>query len=536
MGGAVALVLLIACVNVANLLLVRAEKRQRELAVRFSLGARRSGLLSQFVSEGLVLATAGGALGVLAAVWGVDLLLTLYAGTLPRASEVRVDTTVLGYAVALSLLVGMSVGLVPLFRVHPDRLHEVLKDGSRGSSHRGSALGRILVAGEVGLAVLVVAGAGLLANSMWRLQQVDLGVADAERVMTFRMALPGAAYSGDGVIPAFTHELGSRLAAVPGVEAVGFVNRLPLLGGDNTTVSAFGDPSRSGDFVSERLITPGYFDAVGVPLLAGRWLEPEEYRGATRSVIINRTLARQLFGTEEAVGQRISNFMTPDGDGLVVVGVCGDIAGGRPDRPAPPAFYHPAASALAVWGSLPASQQWFVSALVKTSDDPHGRLSALRFAVASVDADLPIYDPLTLEEIARDRLGIRRFAMSIFGVFAGLALLLGAVGIYGVMSFTVAQRAPEMGMRLALGASRGSVLRMVLEHGVRMTAPGLVLGLAAALASARVLGNLLFEVSPLDPWTYGGVAALLGLVSLAATLLPALRATRADPLASIRSE
>jgi predicted permease len=430
----------------------------------------------------------------------------------------------------------MSVGLVPLFRVHPDRLHEVLKDGSRGSSHSGSALGRVLVAGEVGLAVLVVAGAGLLANSMWRLQQVDLGVADAERVMTFRMSLPGAAYSGDGAIPAFTDELGARLAAVPGVEAVGFVNRLPLLGGDNTTVSVFGDPSRSGDFVSERLITPGYFDAVGVPLLAGRWLEPEEYRGATPSVIINRTLARSLFGTEEAVGQRISNFMTPDGDGLVVVGVCGDIAGGRPDQPAPPAFYHPAASALAVWGSLPASQTWFVSALVKTSGDPHGSLSALRSAVASVDPDLPIYDPLTLDEIARDRLGIRRFAMSIFGVFAGLALLLGAVGIYGVMSFTVAQRAPEMGMRLALGASRGSVLRMVLGHGVRMTAPGLVLGLAAALASARVLGNLLFEVSPLDPWTYGGVAALLGLVSLAATLLPALRATRADPLASIRSE
>jgi predicted permease len=536
LGGAVALVLLIAVVNVANLLLVRAETRQRELAVRFSLGARRAALLSQFVSEGLVLAIIGGALGVLAALWGVDLLLALYADALPRASEVRVDAGVLGFALAVTVVVGVLVGLVPLLRVHPDRLHEVLKDGARGASHRGSTLGRVLVVGEVALAVLVVAGAGLLANSMWRLQQVDLGVADAERVMTFRMSLPGAAYDGDGAIPAFTDELGARLAALPGVEAVGFVNRLPLLGGDNTTMSVYGEPERSADFVSSRLITPGYFDAVGVPLLAGRWLGPEEYRGPTTSVVINRTLARQLFGTEEAVGRRIASFLTRDGDGLTVVGVSGDIAGGRPDRPAPPAFYYPATAALAVWGSLPASEQWFVGALVKTAGDPHGSLAAFRAAVASVDPALPIYQPATLGEIARDRLGIRRFAMSLFGVFAGLALLLGAVGIYGVMSFTVAQRAPEMGMRLALGASRGSVLRMVLAHGARMTAPGVAIGIVAALASARVLGNLLFEVSPLDPWTYGIVAAVLGLVSLGATLLPAVRATRADPLASIRSE
>lgn len=535
LSGAVALVLLIACVNVANLLLVRAETRQRELAVRFALGARRSGLLSQFVSEGLVLSLAGGVLGVVGARWGVDLLVTLYGGSLPRAGEIQVDLVVLAFALTTTLLVGVLVGLVPLFRVRPDRLNEVLKDGSRGSSGRGSRLGRMLVMGEVALAVLVVTGAGLLANSMWRLQKLDLGMPDVDRVITFRMSLPGTSYGDAATISGFTDALDARLGALPGVQAVGFVNRLPLLGGDNTHMEVYGDPERGADFVSMRFITPGYFGTTGVPLLSGRWLDASEFEGSTTSVVINETLARELFGGEDPVGQRLAGFLPPDRGGMVIVGVCGDIAGGRADRPPPPAFYVPLRTVLALWGPRSPNQQWYLSALVKSAGDPHRLAPALREAVTALDPQLPVYQVQTLQEIALDRLGVRRFAMSLFGFFAGLALLLGAVGIYGVMSFTVAHRAPEMGMRLALGASRGSVLRMVLGQGARLTAPGIVIGLVAALALARLLGNLLFEVSPLDPWTYGLVAVVLALVSLVASLLPALRATRVDPLTSIRS-
>ena len=536
LGGAVALVLLIACVNVANLLLVRAETRQRELAVRYSLGARRSGLLSMFLGEGLVLALTGGGLGVLAAYHGVDLLVALYGGTLARADQIGVNGVVLGFALAVTLLTGVLVGLVPLLRVRTDDLHAFLKDGSRGSSGRDSALGRLLVVTEVALAVVVVTGAGLLANSMWRLQAVDLGVAGPDRVMTFTMSLPAASYPDAAAIGSFVDELDAGLQALPGVQAVGFVNRLPLLGGDNTSVHVFGDPSREAHFVSVRFITQGYFAATGAPLLSGRWLDEMEYEEAVPSVVINETLARQLFGGEDALGQRIGSGYADDG--LRVVGISADIAGGRPDRPAPPAFYLPLSTVLRRFASeaRAANDYWGVSALVRTAGEPQGLVPALRASVAALDPGLPINRLRTLQDIAVERLGVRRFAMSLFGVFATLALLLGAVGIYGVMSFGVARRSRELGMRLALGASRGSVLRMVLGQGIRLTAPGVVLGLVAALGSARLLDSLLFEVSPLDPWTYALVAAVLGVVALGAAWLPARRATRVDPLVSIRGE
>lgn len=536
LGGAAALVLLIACVNVANLLLVRAERRHRELAVRYSLGARRSGLVSLFLSEGLVLGLAGGALGVAGAYGGIDLLVSLYGSTLARADAVGIDGTVLGITLATSLLVGIGVGLAPLTRVRPDELQGHLREGARGSSGRGSRLGNALVVAEVALSVVVVAGAGLLANSMWRLQQVDLGVHRADQVMTFTLSLPAAAYPTSETIAQFTDELDGRLMATPGVEAVGFVNRLPLVGGDNTTVYVWGDEERKADFTSIRSITPGYFDAVGVPLLSGRWLTEDEFRGETSSAIINQTLARQLFGSEDPLGQRI-DVRGIEG-GLVVVGVVADIAGGRPDRPAPGAFYYPMRTRLKLAASQPRSADdfWGMAALVRTAGEPEALVPALREAVAAGDPGMPLSYVRTLQDIATDRLGTRRFALSLFGVFAGLALLLGTVGIYGVMSYSVAQRAREMGVRMALGASRGSVLRLVLGESARLTVPGVILGLLGAMASARVLGSLLFEVSPLDLWTYASVAAVLALVSVAATWLPAWRATRVDPMTSMRAE
>ncbi len=287
LAGAVALVLLIACVNVANLLLVRAETRLRELAVRYTLGARRSGLISLFVSEGLVLAAVGGALGIAVAYGGVGGLLSLYGGSLPRASQIHVDGTVMAFGVALTVVVGILVGLIPLLRVREEGLSDALKEGSRGTSARPSRLGRTLVATEIALAVVVVSGAALLANSMWHLQQVDLGVSGADQVMTFTMSLPPASYPNGAAIGNFADALDARLSAVPGVRAVGLVNQLPLLGGDNTDVTVFGDETRKAHFVSVRMINAGYFEAVGVPLRAGRWLNATEGRGSTDAMIIN---------------------------------------------------------------------------------------------------------------------------------------------------------------------------------------------------------------------------------------------------------
>ncbi|MFC1660983.1 ABC transporter permease [Gemmatimonadota bacterium] len=526
LAGGVLLVLLIACVNVANLLIVRAENRHREFAIRQALGAGRARLLPHFLSEGLVLSLTGGALGMVAARWGVDVLVALYGGSLQRADQIALNGTALAFGLAVSLGVGLLVGLVPLIRTRSKDLHGSLKEGARGSSARGSRLGRGLVMAEVALAVVIVVGAGLLTNSLWRLQQVELGVEDVDRVLTFQISLPSVKYPEGPDIRGFFDPLLLDLERVSGVQAVGLVNRLPLLGGSNVTnFPVFGDPERVAHFVSMRSVTPGYFDAVGVPLLAGRWLDVSEFADENiNSILINETLSRQLFGGEDPLGKLVGPDWTEDG--LEVVGVVGDIVGGSPTRPAPPAIYYPLAT----------DTDRELSVLVKTAGDPMALLPIIQQAVKRLDPEVPIFQVRTLEEIARARLGTRRFAMSLFGVFAGLALLLGAVGIYGVMSFAVAQRARELGVRIALGASRGSVMRLVLSQGARLTFPGVIIGLLLALASGRVLGSLLFEVSALDPLTYGAVAVVLALVSMAATGVPAFRATRVDPIASIRDE
>ncbi len=544
-AGAAALVLLIACVNVANLMLVRAETRQREFAVRYSLGATRAGLLSLFLSEGLILALLGGALGVAAAYWGIDLLVALYGGALQRADEIELNGTVLGFSLAISLFVGIVVGLIPLFRTTPDNVHQSLKEGMRGSSARGSRTGRLLVVTEVALTVLIVAAAGLLINSMWRLQSIDLGVTDGDQVLTFSISLPTAKYPTASDIDRFYREVVQNLERVPGAEAVGLVNRLPLLGGDNMSVSVFENPDVDANFVSYRMVTAGYFDAAGVSLLAGRFLEDTELIDGGRSIVINQALALQLFGEGTAVGRRVTDPMFPPRvagfatDGVEVVGVIGDIVGGRAGEPAPPAYYFSFAVAinmLALQPDLAANEQIGMSALIRTAGDPIASVPAVRAAVHQVDPQVPIFDARTLADMAVDRLGTRRFAMSLFGIFAGLALLLGAVGIYGVMSYGVAQRSRELGVRMALGADRRAVLRLVFAEGTRLTVPGLAIGLLLALASGRLLSHLLYDVSRFDPATYGVVTLVLAGVCMAAAYVPARRATRVDPLTSIRNE
>jgi predicted permease len=526
LAGGVGLVLLIACVNVANLLIVRAENKHRELAVRYAMGARRTELLSHFVSDGLVLSLTGGILGVAGAYWGVDLLVALYGGSLPRADQIGLNGTVLSFALLVSLAVGLLVGLVPLVRCRPNELQASLKEGARGASAQGSRLGRLLVMAEVALAVLIVAGAGLLTNSLWRMQQVELGVSDIDRVLTFNVSLPQAKYTDAAAINEFYDRLTMEIEPVAGVQAVGVVNRLPLLGGSNlTNFPVYGDPERVSHFVSYRAVSPGYFEAIGTPLVAGRWLTASEFAdSATSSILINETLARELFRGDDPLGQLVGPEWTQGG--FLVVGVVGDIVGGSPTRPAPPAFYFPTV----------VDPDLFRSIVVKSVGNPLTLLPTLRQIVRRMDPEVPIFQVRTLEEIARARLGIGRFAQSLFGVFAALALLLGAVGIYGVMSFAVSRRAREFGVRLALGASRGSVLRLVLSQGVRLTVPGVLVGLVLALVAARLLESILFEVSPMDPLTYVAVAVVLAAVSTGASYLPANRATRLDPITSLREE
>jgi predicted permease len=525
-GFAVGLVLLIACVNVANLLIVRADSRLRDFAIRSAMGAERAALVPHFLAEGLVLSIVGGLVGLALAYVGVDALLALFGGSLPRAREIGVNGTALALGLATSLAVGVVVGLVPLLRMRPARLLEHLTDGDRGGPAQQSRLGRVLVTTEVALAVLIVCGAGLLASSVWKLQQVDLGVREPDRALTFQLSIPPAKYSNDDAIKTFWTDLETALGQLPGVEAVGLVNRLPLLGGYNVTnVYPFGDRERAAHFVSIRSVTADYLGAVGARLVAGRWLDASELADSeVRSVVINETLARQLFDGADPLGRAIE--LGQADEGFRIVGVIGDLMGGNPMQPAPPAIYY----------SRSADPRTAMSVIVRTAQAPYEALPLVRQTVEELDPQLPVYEIRTLAEIAETRIGRHRVAMSLFGIFAGLALLLGAVGIYGVMSFSVAKRSREIGVRLALGQSRGSIFGLVMRQGARLTMPGLIVGLALALASSRVLGSLLYGVSPLDPATYAAVAGVLALVSFVATYVPAHRATRVDPLVSMRSE
>jgi predicted permease len=527
LGGAVGLVLLIACVNVANLLLVRAETRQRELAVRFALGSGRGGLLPTFLSESLLIAVAGGLVGILAARWGVDLLVSLYGASLARADQIALNPPALAFGLGLAMLTGLVVGLAPVARTDGSRLQEHLREGSRASTDRGNRLKRALVVVEMAMAVLLVSGSGLLIHSFWRISHVDTGLEEPESVLTFRTSLSTARHPDRASQTAFYADLQERLRQLPGSEVVGLINRTPLNGGTNiTAVYRKDDPNLASHFVEHRWVTRDLFEAIGVPLLAGRlWTDGELQDTAITKVVINETMARQLFPEGNAPGGWVDARF--DDEGFGVIGVVADTREMGHAREAPPSMY------------LPYPGRWGPSGLlvaVRAASDPMALAPSVRQIVRELDPDLPVYSVRLLSDAIGQRLDRRRFSMSLLAVFAGLALLLGGTGIYGVISFSVAQRTREMGVRLALGASRRSVRRLVLGQALGLALPGVLVGLAASLAAGRVLGSLLFEVKVADPLTYIGVALALTAVCAAASLVPALRATRVDPVTSLRAE
>jgi putative ABC transport system permease protein len=527
--GAVGFVLLIACANVANLLLARAAGRHREIAVRSALGAWRGRIVRQLMTESLLLAFAGGLLGLLFALWGVEILSAFVPENVPRFGETSVDLRVLGFTLAASVLTGFLFGIAPALQSSKFDLNEALKEGGRGGTDgRGRRRVRsLLMVSEVALSLVLLVGAGLLIKSFVKLRNTDPGF-DAGNTLTASLSLAAVRYDTDEKITDFYRRLVERVRAMPGVESVGAVTPLPL--SENAysfSFSVVGQPPLppgQGQSASARFVTPDYFRAQRVPLRAGRVFTEADKAGAPNVIVVNEAFARRYLQGAEPLGQRLSLGLN-DIEGEIV-GVVGDIRGASLARPAAPEYYVPEAAVAFSDMTL----------VVRTTGDPAPLTPALRQAVAEMDKDQPLYDVRTMDSLVARSVARQRFSMTLVGVFAVLAMLLSAVGIFSVMSFLVAQRTHEIGIRMALGARPGDILSMVVRHGVVLTLVGVGVGLAAAFALTRLMSGLLYEVSATDPVVYGGITALLAAVALAACYVPARRATKVDPLIALRYE
>ncbi|HET9767315.1 MAG TPA: ABC transporter permease, partial [Thermoanaerobaculia bacterium] len=521
---AVGLVLVIACANLVNLLLARGTARTQELAVRGALGAQRSRLVRQLLTEGLALALLGGALGLALALWGVRLLVVLAGDHLPRAAEIHPDARLVGFTLVVSLLAAFLFGLLPSLRWSRTAGSTALREGGRavGGGERERLRGALVVA-ETALAVLLLVGAGLLTKGLWRLTHVDPGFRP-ERVLSLGVTFPSDLPGGAEELASRRDAVLARLRALPGVEAVGGSKTLPLHGqGEPYGFALPANPAQEitpsgGGFI----VTPGYFRALGVPVLRGREYGPEDRRDGPLTLVVNAALAKQLWGTTDAVGKTVLWRDRP----LTIVGVVGDVRTAGLGQPAPPAIY--VGTHLAARSSL--------KLFVRTASDPAAMADAVRAAIHEVEPDLPVTDMAPLDRVVSGTLVQPRLFATLLGLFSGMALVLTLVGLYGVISFAVAQRTREIAVRMALGAPRRQVLGMVLRRVAGLSGAGLVLGLAAAVVLARVLAGRLFGVSAHDPATFASVAALLALAALAAGYVPARRAARVAPASSLRGD
>ncbi len=527
-AGGTLLLLLIACVNVAGLAIARTQDRRHELAVRAALGAGRLRILRHFVAESLVLALAGGLGGLLFSLWATRLLLRLYPRTIPRADAIRMDGVVLLFAALLSLLAGLLVGLLPALQLRGGALRGGLRAGGRGTAGGRQGMRRGLVVTEIALAVMLAAGAGLLLRTTRQLSRIDLGIG-ARGALIFDIGLPAARYGSAEAITGFYNSLLGSLAATPGVEAVGATTRRPLAGGTNGEIVLPGRDVRP-TLVEMREATPGFFAAVGIRLRSGRLLQDADMRRGAGVAVVSEALARLLFPEGDALGRRVG---FPDGGATFeIVGVVSDLSEFGPEHPSRPTLYWPWASGGLTSG-LPISQL----TVVLRAAEPLRMLPLVRNQVHALDPDLPVFQVTTLADLAARSIGEqRRSATSLLGILALCALLLGAVGIYGLVSYTVAQRTRELGVRTALGATAAGLVRMVVGEGVRLTVAGVALGTLAALASTRVLDNLLFGVTATDPLTLATVTLLLLLAAVLASALPALRAAKVEAIAALRSD
>ncbi len=525
--GAVGFVLLIACANVANLLLVRAAGRQKEIALRTALGAGRFRIVRQMITESVLLALAGGALGTLLAIWGVELLVKLSEGSIPSTAQIRIDATVLGFTLLVSVLTGVLFGLAPALRTMNLNLIESLKEGGRSSSeaaHRNRTRS-VLVVLESAIAVVLLVGAGLLVRSLIQLQNVSPGF-DSHNVLTMRVDLPREKYSTPEKTGAFFSQLESRISGLPGVETVGFISELPLSGQPNDMpYTVEGRPPVSSDQAHDddfRRVNRHYFSAMRIPLLRGRNFTEQEVNQTAKVVIITDLLARQVFPNEEPIGKRL--IMAMDKTPFEIIGIVGDIRHRSLESEARPAMY------------MPSNQSGWMNLVVRTKVDPLSLAAAARKEVQAIDPDQPVAAVRTMDDWVDRSVAGPRYRTVLLALFAGVALLLASTGIYGVMSYSVTQRTHEIGVRMALGAKRRDVMKLVVRQGMTLVVIGVALGVAGAIALTRVMSTLLFGVTAKDPNTFVAVSGLLALVAFVACYLPARRATKVDPLVALRYE
>ena len=524
--GAAGFVLLIACVNIANLLLATATARQKEIAVRTALGASRFRLIRQMLTESLLIAAFGGTAGLAFARWGIEAMLALGPKQIPRMHMISLDWRTLTFTLAAALITGALFGLAPALQISQVNLNESLKEGGRGSSvgARHNRLRGLLVIAEVSLAFVLLIGAGLLLRTFFHLQKVDPGFRP-ERVLTASINLPGARYPDQKAVSAFYRNLLDRLAALPGIEGAAATSDLPWTGYDENT--SFGiegrqfsdDETPSGQY---HFATPDYFRTLGIPLLAGRFFNDSDDADAPPVIVINKSLADRYWQEDNAVGKQVRLW----GKTRTIAGIVGDLKDQPGDLNAKPGFF------------FPVSQQSSSSMILtlRTQTDPLGLVSATRAELVALDKELPLSDIKTLEQVASAAVARTRFTMLLLALFSAVALVLAAVGIYGVMSYTITQRTHEIGIRVALGAQRRDVISLVARQGLTLAFAGLGVGLATAFALTRVMSSLLVGVSATDPITFAVIAALLTGVALGACLVPARRAIRMDPMIALRHE
>ena len=532
--GAVGLVLLIACANIVNLMLVRSTSRQKEIAVRAALGAGRKRLLRQLLTESITLSLIGGGAGIVLGAWGVQALLALNPIRLPQYNRIGVDLSVLAFTLGASILTGILFGLAPAWQTLKVDLNSALKEGGRTSmaDSRQRRLSSVLVIAETAMAMVLLIGAGLLLKSFAHLLDVRPGFV-TENVLTMQIGLPNQGYQQPPKRIAFMQQLEANLAAAPEVQSVGFVTRLPLMSAMNNITSFLAIEGREVPVASRpeidfRRASTGYFQTMGIPLLAGRLVTEQDVTNNTGSVLINEAMARRFWPGEDPIGKRISTA-TSSGQQTqwqTIVGVVGSVRHlGLDVEPRPEIYYH-----------TNTSPPFGPVVVLRTTGDPQRLISLARAKVRELDRDVPISNVNTMEQLVAQSVAQRRFGMFLVGIFAALALVLAMIGIYGVVSYSVAQRTNEIGVRMALGASATDVLKMVLKNGMTLALIGVGLGLAGAFAATRLMASLLFEVKPTDVATFAIVSVGLILVALLACYLPARRAMKVDPLVALRYE
>jgi len=537
--GAVAFVLLIACANVANLVLAKTLGRRKEIAIRTALGASRFVVLRQILSETVLLSVAGGTLGLILAGFGITLIVKVLGDQIPAFMQITLDIPVLAFTLLLSVVAGVLAGLIPSVRFTRTDVNEALKQGqSRGTSDaRGGGTRRILVVSEVALSLVLLIGAGLMIRSLWELRKVQPGF-DPRNVLTMTVPLPANRFSSPAGEIHFFEDVLNRIRALPGIDSAGLIDDLPLNGGgSHQPFSIEGRPAlpmSEQPEVDVRVISPGYLRAMHIPILRGRDLADSDVAGRPGAALISDSLARRFWPNEDPIGRHITLTFFPN---VVreVVGIVGDTKLDSLDETRPVAtIYHPLAQF-----TVPPSETWRsfgMTLTVRTNSDPMNSVTAVTGAIHQATPDLPVVDVMSMNEIIAQSVSPQRFNMLLLASFAGLALVLAAVGIYSVLSYTVRRRVREIGIRMALGASNADVVRMVLTDGLKPILVGVVVGLAAALALSRVVSSLIYGVRATDPLTFAAVALLLLIVGLFATILPAYRATRIEPVRILREE